>query len=116
MDVLSGVVGLALGVALGWWLASRKQPNIEAMRAEHEAYRGDVEKHFEKSAQLAHQMAEDYRQLYNHLAQSSVALCGDQDQHSTPSLAAMRRYVEQKDADASPESVPGAKPISPTAD
>ena len=75
VEVLSGGVGLILGCMLGIWLAKRKAPNYDALKAQHDAYRNDVESHFEKTAQLAHQMAEDYRKMYQHLAQGAVHLC-----------------------------------------
>ncbi|MDD9893334.1 MAG: DUF1043 family protein [Gammaproteobacteria bacterium] len=117
VEVLSGVVGLLLGCLLGMWLAKRKQPDYEALQAEHDAYRNDVETHFEKTAQLAHQMAEDYRNMYQHLAQGAVDLCEQGNDSTAPSLVAMRRHLEKKSESADgPDIVPGQAPIKPTDD
>jgi uncharacterized membrane-anchored protein YhcB (DUF1043 family) len=117
VEVLSGVVGLLLGGLIGYWLAKRKQPNIDALRAEHADYRQEVETHFEKTAQLAHQMAEDYRHMYQHLAQGAVNLCEQKDDMAAPSLVAMRRHIEKKSAGTESDNgdamIPGERPIKP---
>lgn len=104
VEILSGIVGLLLGCLLGMWLVKRKQPNIDALKAEHKAYRGDVEKHFEQTAELAHQMAEDYRRMYQHLAQGAVALCEPEDSVATPSLLALQQHVRDDEAAAGSNS------------
>ena len=127
IEILSGVVGLLLGCLIGIWLERRKMPDVEALKAEHAGYRREVETHFEKTAQLAHQMADNYRNMYQHLAQGAVSLCEQKDELQAPSLSAMRKHIEssQATASSSPEpsgasvaesEVPGPKPVSPKAD
>lgn len=113
VEVLSGVVGLLLGVLLGMWLAKRKQPDYAALQAEHESYRKDVETHFEKTAQLAHQMAEDYRNMYQHLAQGAVDLCAQDENSTAASLVAMRRHIEKKGDAVAEDVAPAQTPIKP---
>lgn len=117
VEILSGIVGLLLGAVFGMWLAKRKQPDFEAIQAEHNAYRKDVEKHFEKTAQLAHQMAEDYRNMYQHLAQGAVSLCESEDNLQAPSLVALQRHGQKSEKDGgaelSQQMVPGARPVKP---
>lgn len=98
IEILSGIVGLLLGCLLGMWLVKRKQPDIDALKAEHKAYRGDVEKHFEQTAELAHQMAENYRNMYQHLAQGAVTLCEPEDNTAAPSLLALQQHGRNDDA------------------
>ena len=119
VEILSGIIGLILGCLIGIWLERRKMPDVEALKAEHASYRQDVETHFEKTAQLAHQMADNYRNMYQHLAQGAVTLCEQKDELQAPSLSAMRKHIEggkKADNDNAQESVPGPKPVSPSAD
>lgn len=116
VEVLSGLVGLLLGGLIGYWLARRQQQNIDEIKAQHASYRQDVETHFEKSAQLAHQMAEDYRKMYQHLAQGAVELCEQESELQAPSLVAMRRYIENQQGELAADGeleVPGQRPIKP---
>lgn len=116
VEILSGILGLLLGCLIGMWLERRKMPDIEALKAEHANYRNDVETHFEKTAQLAHQMADNYRNMYQHLAQGAVALCEQKDEQQAPSLTAMRKHIEGgKQAEARAEAG-DSKPVSPSAD
>lgn len=137
VEILSGVVGLLLGCLIGIWLERRKQPDVDALKAEHANYRRDVENHFEKTAQLAHQMADTYRNMYQHLAQGAVSLCEQKDELQAPSLTAMRKHIEAdrkndnasdkasttapepapiRETGATASAVPGLKPVKPTAD
>jgi|GEM_PF-2533694 len=137
VEILSGVVGLLLGCLIGIWLERRKQPDVDALKAEHANYRRDVENHFEKTAQLAHQMADNYRNMYQHLAQGAVSLCEQKDELQAPSLTAMRKHIEadkkrhkesneaadvvateqeSTSTEAAASEVPGLKPVKPTAD
>lgn len=119
VEILSGIVGLLLGCLIGIWLERRKLPDVDALKAEHASYRADVETHFEKTAQLAHQMADNYRNMYQHLAQGAVTLCEQKDELQAPSLNAMRKHIEgdkksEPNAAISDSSVPGPTPVKPS--
>lgn len=119
IEILSGILGLLLGCLIGMWLERRKLPDLEALKAEHATYRQNVETHFETTAQLAHQMADNYRNMYQHLAQGAVTLCEQKDELQAPSLTAMRKHIEggKKTETATNEhNVPGPKPLNPSAD
>lgn len=85
---LTGIVGLAIGGAIGYFAPrylQRQSPNgsateaeLQALRASHESYRHDVAAHFSKTAQLLEQLIGDYRDVHNHLAHGAETLCEDQ--------------------------------------
>jgi len=80
---------LAVGILVGFFMGRSKgdtsAPKVQELeegiaQAKHEMqeYRGQVTDHFEKTANLFNQLTNDYREVYEHLANSSEKLCGDQ--------------------------------------
>ncbi len=53
------------------------QFELEKNKAELEEYREELVSHFARSAELLDNMADDYRQLYQHMAKSSSSLLPD---------------------------------------
>lgn len=83
---LIGLVGVAVGGALGYWLPRYLQTGkksggrdaeaeLIALRERHEAYRHEVAAHFNKTAELLDQLMGNYRDVHNHLAQGAETLC-----------------------------------------
>lgn len=78
------LIGLVVGViigAVGMRFGNRKlrqqqtlQHELESSKAELEEYREELTGHFARSAELLDNMADDYRQLYQHMAKSSNSL------------------------------------------
>lgn len=89
-----GLIGFALGVACGVGIGyvtlcnSRRskllQEKCDALQREFDAYRGQVGQHFERTSELVQKMTDSYREVYEHLATGSQALC--QDPVTTPRL------------------------------
>ncbi len=77
---VGGLLGYVLGRAKGDNL--KEVRDLEAKVAESEKaleeYKAQVAQHFGKTAELFNQLTTDYRAVYEHLAASSEALCGDQ--------------------------------------
>ncbi len=83
--VLASMFGV--GGVLGYVLGRSKGGNHQKIReletslsqssAELESYRADVAQHFGKTAELFNKLTTDYKEVYEHLAASSEALCGD---------------------------------------
>jgi len=80
---------LAVGVLVGYFMGRSKgdtslpkvqelEESIAQANQEMQDYRGQVTGHFEKTANLFNQLTNDYREVYEHLANSSEQLCGDQ--------------------------------------
>lgn len=79
-----GIIGLVIGLALGAILmrfGSSKlrdqhavQYELEKTRAELQDHKQEVSNHFAKSAELLNEMTNSYRELYQHMAQSSQHL------------------------------------------
>jgi uncharacterized membrane-anchored protein YhcB (DUF1043 family) len=89
-----GLIGFALGVACGMGIAyvtlcnSRRskllQEKCDALQREFDAYRGQVGHHFQRTSELVQKMTDSYREVYEHLATGSQALC--EDPVTTPRL------------------------------
>ena len=89
-----GLIGFAFGVACGVGIGyltlcnSRRsqalQEKCDALQREFDAYRSEVGQHFQRTSQLVQKMTDSYREVYEHLATGSQALC--QNPVSTPRL------------------------------
>ena len=75
-----GIVG-GVGVAYLVFGSNRRaqelQSKIEALQEELDDYRGQVGQHFRRTSELVQKMTNSYREVYEHLASGSQALCKD---------------------------------------
>jgi uncharacterized membrane-anchored protein YhcB (DUF1043 family) len=81
------LIGLVVGIIIGavaMRFGNRKlrqqqalQFELEKNKTELEEYREELVSHFARSAELLDNMADDYRQLYQHMAKSSSSLLPD---------------------------------------
>ncbi len=79
--VIALLAAAAVGIAIGFaWGRSQDDAREKQKQAEEELknYKGQVAEHFGKTAELFDKLTHDYREVYEHLAQSSENLCGDQ--------------------------------------
>ncbi len=79
--VIALLAAAGIGVAIGFaWGRSQEDAREKQKQAEEELknYKGQVAEHFGKTAELFDKLTHDYREVYEHLAQSSENLCGDQ--------------------------------------
>lgn len=86
--ILSGVIALIVGVALGILFTkrlsadSRKQRDLERsvdqLLQQQKDYQHQVVEHFTGTAALLNNLAESYRDVHNHLAKGATALCADE--------------------------------------
>ena len=73
--------GLAIGVSVGYMtLGSRRrtqelQEKYDLLQRELDDYRGQVGQHFMRTSELVQNMTQSYREVYDHLARGSQALC-----------------------------------------
>jgi len=80
-----GLLMLAVGIIAGIFIAYRFVPNsererklqetLENERNVHRAYREQVNAHFAKTSDLFQSMTDNYRAVYQHLAQGANELC-----------------------------------------
>ncbi|QGM80804.1 YhcB family protein [Otariodibacter oris] len=57
------------------------QKELKEARASQEEHKAQLEQHFQESANLLSTLAEDYKKLYTHLAQSSQTLLPEEVNH-----------------------------------
>jgi uncharacterized membrane-anchored protein YhcB (DUF1043 family) len=73
--------GVACGVAIGYMTlcnnrrSQQLQEKCDALQRDFDAYRGQVGQHFLRTSELVQQMTDSYREVYEHLATGSQALC-----------------------------------------
>ena len=90
-----GLITFALGIACGagftYLMAGNGrrrtielQEKLDQLQQEFDSYRDQVGQHFQKTSELVQAMTDSYRNVYEHLAKGSEALC--QDPVSTPRL------------------------------
>ena len=71
------IAGLVAGIGIGFWLG-RLQNNgdrVAELETELEAYRAKVTEHFAQSATHFQAIGQQYKELYEHMAAGSEALC-----------------------------------------
>ncbi|MEA1062550.1 Z-ring associated protein ZapG [Erwinia sp. HR93] len=88
------IIGLVVGIIIGavaMRFGNRKlrqqqalQYELEQKKTELETWREELVSHFARSAELLDNMATDYRQLYQHMAQSSSSLLPEMSEQTNP--------------------------------
>lgn len=82
---LTGIGFLALGIAIGYFLAGRLNNNptkigeleqqLQDLQRSNSRYRDEVSEHFSTTAELVQQMTDSYKDVYQHLAGGAQDLC-----------------------------------------
>lgn len=81
LGIIAFAFGTGIGFALAYLLLPRGQRvrelerQLQATQAELAAYRGKVNQHFQKTAELFEDMTDRYRAVYQHMAGAAQALC-----------------------------------------
>jgi len=109
-----GLIVFAVGIACGAGLvlalsgsgrrAAELQDKLDRLQQEFAAYRDQVEQHFRKTSELVQTMTESYRNVYEHLATGSQALC--QDPVSTPQLDIPQNAMLDTESDSNEDGEP----------
>jgi len=85
INILFLVIGGAIGFIIAKLTAGRSQTDNavtiknQQLEAEMEQYKQDVEQHFADSANLLGNMAQEYSNVYKHMAQAQKSLLPDSD-------------------------------------
>ncbi len=81
---LALTIGALIGFVIGWFSRSgsvrkgeQSAQSLAQSTKEMDDYRQQVTDHFEKTAMLVGQMTEQYRAVYDHLADGASSLCND---------------------------------------
>jgi uncharacterized membrane-anchored protein YhcB (DUF1043 family) len=69
----------AMFVLPGGREAKRLAAELEALKTEHERYKGEVTGHFQKTSELFADMTQSYKAVYDHLAGGARELCDAPD-------------------------------------
>jgi len=90
MDIaigMAGLFGLAIGIGIGTMIGSRfsndqqktrdLEKHLHDKQDEIKNYQQEVRQHFSETAGLLRGLAENYRDVHNHLAQGAEQLCSD---------------------------------------
>jgi len=91
VGVLVGL-GIARFVLPGTRKIKRLEAEIEQLRREHGEYRGRVNSHFHKTAELIGNMTASYKAVYDHLSDGAQTLCAG-DALSGPALFSGPRLI-----------------------
>lgn len=93
MNSIHSIILIGIGILLGFIAArlinrSQKEgqddlkEQLEQSRNELKAYRDQVNEHFNTSAQLLENLAEQYQQIHQHMAEQAHALMSSEDEKS----------------------------------
>jgi len=75
--------GIAVGMVAGYFVSPargetrRLRTELDRVLQEHETYKGSVNAHFRKTADLVGQMTKSYAAVYDHLAGGARTFCDD---------------------------------------
>lgn len=114
VGLISFAFGLACGIAAAYFTTGNRQriseleSELASAQQQFDGYREQVGQHFMKTSDLVQKMTASYRDVYEHLASGSQALC--EDPVATPQLDIPHQPVlgdENKDHEAESSEVQG---------
>ena len=117
MEMIYGLIGLAIGVAagiaLGFWLGRRRVENtsVASIQRENEQFREQVTDHFVETVRLINQMTDSYKDVFDHLSESAEKLV-DPATLSERLPQVSQREVRLKHLGAKQPSAPAADSVS----
>jgi uncharacterized membrane-anchored protein YhcB (DUF1043 family) len=97
IGIIGFVAGIVCGLAIGFALRGSRQRvaalerELADLHQQFDRYRNQVHGHFLTTSELVQKMTDSYRDVYEHLAAGSAALC--QNPVTTPSLDFTRQPV-----------------------
>ncbi|GMQ83500.1 MAG: hypothetical protein BMS9Abin06_0235 [Gammaproteobacteria bacterium] len=102
--LITFVLGIACGAGFTYLMTGNNrrrttelQARLDQLQQEFDGYRDQVGRHFRKTSELVQSMTDSYRNVYEHLAKGSEALC--QDPVSTPRLDFPQHAEQDAEAD-----------------
>lgn len=78
VTVIGVIIGYLIVEVLGGGTQNRKVRQMEQEIARLEAYKLEVNRHFQKTAGLLHQMTSQYKSVYEHMAEGAQHLCDEE--------------------------------------
>jgi uncharacterized membrane-anchored protein YhcB (DUF1043 family) len=80
--VVAVAIGVIVGLIVGWLLFRTDKKGEEtnaALESEMKDYRAKVDAHFAETGRLTHELTENYRKMYKHMASGAMDLCDGQE-------------------------------------
>ncbi|MBO9470707.1 DUF1043 family protein [Endozoicomonas sp. G2_2] len=72
--VVCAVVALLIGYFLGSRFGGKKSVAMKEATEKHDSYKNDVREHFEQTSAIMSRMVDDYRDMYQHMAEGAEKL------------------------------------------
>lgn len=72
--VVCAVVALLVGYFLGSRFGGKKSVAMKQATEQHDSYKNDVREHFEQTSAIMSRMVDDYRDMYQHMAEGAEKL------------------------------------------
>ena len=72
--VVCAVVALLIGYFLGSRFGGKKSVAMKEASEKHDSYKNDVREHFEQTSAIMSRMVDDYRDMYQHMADGAEKL------------------------------------------
>jgi uncharacterized membrane-anchored protein YhcB (DUF1043 family) len=72
--VVCAVVALLVGYFLGSRFGGKKSVAMKEATEQHDSYKNDVREHFEQTSAIMSRMVDDYRDMYQHMAEGAEKL------------------------------------------
>lgn len=109
IDIVQAVlVGLVVGLGLALLIVKMRGGNdsaaIKKLEEEHEKYRKEVDSHFVKTAGLFKGLTDQYRDVYQHMADGAGTLCSDEVKTLQSDLAATGLLTQEESVVVNAES------------
>ena len=121
------VLGIIVALVLGYWYGRQQgdagrvrelEAELESQRSKAMAYRSQVDRHFQSSAELFTKMAYSYRDMYEHVVKGYDQLGAGPQNRALPSTAAKLLELTEEEkqsaisgkATPAPSSAPVTKP------
>lgn len=95
------MVSFSVGALVGWFVtvqfragktAAKLQAELDDMKAMHEQYKEDVDRHFVQTSSLVNNLTQSYKEVHDHLSKGAQTLCSNDlaqmlQQTTTPLIA-----------------------------
>lgn len=105
--VACAVVALLVGYFLGSRFGGKKSVAMREAQEKHDSYKNDVREHFEQTSAIMSRMVEDYRDMYQHMAEGAEKLADIHPERQVTPPPRPEAITRDEDSEASGETAAG---------